>query len=183
MYNVLFIHFFKTSQIKLTNNFNITRCFVFSNDIEKIDINEYDIILLGPGKSKLNPKACDLLKYVPKLEPILRSKHKKIVGLCYGMQILCNMYNYKQIKLKTRHKTTIKKKIKGMNTLKLRFNHKYFCRNVKNTLNTIVIKDNNNAVKIPTFVKFSKNHYGVQFHFTNKKDRSLFLLKILEGNL
>ena len=41
-------------------------------------------------------------------------------------------------------------------------------KSVKNIQNT----------QVPIFIKFSKNHYGIQFHFTNKEyDRSALVHK------
>ena len=51
---------------------------------------------------------------VPNLRKVLQLKNKKILGLCYGMQLLCRNYNLKVQPLKIRHKETTKKKIKGM---------------------------------------------------------------------
>lgn len=185
IYHVLFIHFYKSSDIKLNDNFIIKKKFAFDKDftLSNLNIDKYDIVILGPGKSKLNPKASDMFKYVPNLRKILQLKNKKILGLCYGMQLLCRNYNLKVQPLKLRHKETTKKKIKGMPVVRVRFNHKFKCSNTKKNLNDMKIKDEKEVKKIPTFIKFSKNHFGVQFHFTNKNDRSNMISKIIENQI
>lgn len=37
--------------------------------------------------------------------------------------------------------------------------------------------------QVPIFIKFSKNHYGIQFHFTNKHDRSALVHKIINNEI
>ena len=71
-----------------------------------------------------------MFKYVPNLRKILQLKNKKILGLCYGMQLLCRNYNLKVQPLKLRHKETPRKN-KGMPVVRVRFNHKFKCSNTK----------------------------------------------------
>ena len=189
--NVLYIYFFKGSQLKLTSDFNIKSVFAFSKnfDPDKLHLKKYDIIVLGAGKANLNPKATDLLKYIPNLKKVFKQTDTKIFGLCYGMQLLCHYHNNKLEMLNQRHKTTKRIKIKGLKNMRVRFNHKYTCKNVdtKKKLQVIKIKDSvKDSVKerkIPIFIKFSKNHYGTQFHFTNKEDRSYALTVAINNKL
>ena len=37
--------------------------------------------------------------------------------------------------------------------------------------------------QVPIFIKFTDNHYGIQFHFTNKHDRSTLVHKIINGEI
>ena len=175
--NVLYIYFYLNSDIKLDNRFSVKRIYAFKNNFKNINFDNYDLIILGGGKSNINPMANHLLEYIPLLKNVLKLKNKKILGICYGMQILCSFYNGKITALKERHKTRKHIKIKNFPLLNARFNHKYKCNTNKKVLN--YVKKGNE--KIPNFIKFSKNHYGIQSHFTNSNERSFFIKKIFNN--
>lgn len=182
---VLYLHFNKESKLILTDDFEITNKYVFRKDFEpnNIELTKFDIIILGPGKSKFNPKASDILKYVPKLKTILANKKCKILGLCYGLQLLCHYNNHTIEKLDSRHKTITTESIPNMKKTRVRFNHQFKCKLRENKKITMKKSKKIQNTQVPIFIKFTDNHYGIQFHFTNKHDRSTLVHKIINGEI
>ena len=181
---VLFIHFLQDSKLILTDDFDITRNFAFSKTFNPIssELEKYDLIVFGPGKAGHNPKASDILKYIPNLKKVLKNRKIKIFGLCYGMQILCHYHGNKLNQLEKRHKSTKRLKINGLKNIRVRFNHKFTCKihAKKKILESFEL---NKKQKIPILIKYNKNHYGSQFHFTNKYDRSLAFESVIKDNI
>lgn len=182
MPKVLFIKFYTESKLLLNNYFKVTSRFAFSNefDIDAEEIKKYDIVVLGGGKSGRNPRADSIFKYVKNLKKLKNLKHVKILGICYGSQVLCKLYGKRQKTLLSRHKKRIET---SMNTRKIRFNHRYYCADKKPLETYTIRKPRQKPVKIPTFLKYSKNHYGIQYHYINKKDRSALIKNIIAGKI
>tara|TARA_Y100000816_G_C26048704_1_gene549692 strand:- start:234 stop:797 length:564 start_codon:yes stop_codon:yes gene_type:complete len=182
--NVLFIHFFKESKLLLTNEFNITRQFAFSKSFNPTssELEKYDIIVFGAGKAGRNPKASEVLKYIPSLTKVLKNKKIKIFGLCYGMQILCHYHGNKLNQLEKRHKSTKRLKINGLKNMRVRFNHKFTCK-MSSKKKVLASFQFNKKESIPILIKYNKNHYGSQFHFTNRIDRSFALKSVINDKL
>ncbi len=103
------------------------------------------------------------------------------------MQFLYNLYYNRQVQLlpirhlridiiKLNQKYTLGQKIPN---IQVRFNHKYFCPNISQGVISKYYFSKYN-ITIPILVKFSKNHYGCQFHFINKKNLISFIDVFLE---
>ena len=187
--NILFVAF-NTNPflIKLPNEFNITRIDAFKTDFNNFEYDNYDLIILGGGKSGVNLFiASNIFNYIPNLKKIFKLK-KKIFGICYGMQIMYKYYYDENVhELEKKHKTICYVNLnpkfelsKKYPKLKVRFNHKYYCPRIDEK-NIITKKILDNHISIPCFVKFPKGNYGIQFHFIDKNIRGDILKYIMNN--
>ena len=183
MKKILYLYFYKNSKLILSEKkYNIDKVFLFSKNINIRKLHcDYDLIILAGGKSGL-PLATYAHKYIPNLYKFFdRCVNTPILGVCYGMEILYHYYyNCKLQKLKKRNvKTTdivLDQRYKeslllGSKLKNVSFNHKYYCSDIKKgVISYILYDDYDNIVNIPSFVKFNKKHYGIQFHIKKSTD-------------
>ena len=186
MKKILYLSFYDTDMPDLGNKYQVDYlnilAFYRTTFLPYKDIDQYDLIILGGGIPGI-PKASDLYLYIPELYNLIKSiPDKKVLGICYGMQLLYHLYYKKPVQLlPIRHrkidtiylnqKYTLGKKIKS---IQVKFNHKYYCPDVsKGIISKYYFSKYN--ITIPILVKFSNYHYGCQFHFNDQQDILYFI--------
>jgi imidazoleglycerol phosphate synthase glutamine amidotransferase subunit HisH len=203
MKKILYLYFFKGSAIHLSRHkYIIDKIYVFSKNLDFNRIKKsYDMIILGGGKPGL-PVASDVVKYVPQLYKFLDNcSDIPILGICYGMEVLYTFYYGRRAKLlKTRNVNTFdvcldqryrEAKVIGDQFCNVKFNHKYYCDGINSGIISYIlyndtVRDKKNymgtdtIVKIPSFVKFTKNHYGIQFHLKNTEKNDCIIRSIID---
>lgn len=185
-YNILYLAFYKNDMINLPLEYNIKTEYINNNDkINKIKFNNYDLVILGSGMEGKLPTASKLHKSIPDLyNKLLKDSNIKILGICYGMQLLSHYYyNHDVVKLNNRNKLIMNINldqrysiVKNIPNMKVQFNHKYYCPYITSGIISS-IKFNN--IVIPSMIKYTNNHYGVQFHFLNKYDLGKIIKNII----
>lgn len=189
MKKILYLSFYDSDIPYLGNEYQVEYlnilAFYRTTFLSYKDIDQYDLIILGGGIPGI-PKASDLSLHIPELYNLIKSiPYKKVLGICYGMQFLYHLYYNKAVQLlPIRHsridtiqlnqKYTMGQKIPN---IQVRFNHKYFCPDISQGIISKYYFTNN--ITIPALVKFSKKHYGCQFHFITKKDLISFINVII----
>ena len=183
MKKILYLYFYKNSKLILSNKkYHINKIYLFSKNVNMTNVDcDYDIIILGGGRKGL-PLATDAYKFIPNLYKFFdRCVNTPILGVCYGMEILYHYYyNCKLKKLKKRNVKTVdigfdqryKESAELGSQLKnVSFNHRYYCSDIKKGVISYILYDDCGKIKnIPSFVKFNKKHYGIQFHIKKSKD-------------
>jgi len=192
MIKILYLYFYKNSKLILSNKkYQIHKIYFFSKNVNIANVDcDYDIIILGGGKKGL-PLATDAYKYNPNLYNFFsRCENTPILGVCYGMEILYHYYyNSKLKKLKKRNvnmtDVNIDKRFKesqlGKKIKNVQFNHKYYCHDIdKGIISSLQYYDKDEIINIPSFVKFNKKHYGIQFHIKNSQEYDKLLAVITQ---
>ena len=203
MKKILYLYFFFFFSIHLSRHkYIIDKIYVFSKNLDLNRIKKsYDMIILGGGKPGL-PVASDVVKYVPQLYKFLDNcSDIPILGICYGMEVLYTFYYGRRAKLlKTRNVNTFdvcldqryrEAKVIGDQFCNVKFNHKYYCDGINSGIISYIlyndtVRDKKNymgtdtIVKIPSFVKFTKNHYGIQFHLKNTEKNDCIIRSIID---
>ena len=192
MKKILYFYFYKNSKLFLSSKkYKITKIYLFSKTIDFSKIScDYDIIIFGGGKPGL-PFATDIIHYVPELyDYIDKCKNTLTLGICYGMELLYHYYyNLPLNVLKTRNVNTYdlyidqryKESQLGEYLHNVSFNHQYYCGDISDgVISYITYNDDGDNVLIPSFIKFDKKHYGIQFHIKNAKQLGYFIDTIIE---
>lgn len=117
------------------------------------------------------------------------------------MEVLYNYYYGCRAKLlKTRNVNTFdvyldqrykEAKVIGETLCNVKFNHKFYCAGINSDIISYILYNNtdndkkkymstNTIVKIPSFVKFTKNHYGIQFHLKNTEKNDCIIRSIID---
>ena len=184
MYKLLYLSFYDADRPSFAKKYHVEYFNIFDsspeNDSPIKSGREYDIIIIGGGVAGI-PKASDLSLYVPEIHDFIKSQ-PVVLGICYGMQLLYHLYYNKHVQaLPFRHQKiddiTLSPEYplgKEISSLRVRFNHRYFCPDVSEGIVSQYYLPECDIV-FPNVVQFATNHYGCQFHFTNTDDQNHFL--------
>jgi len=173
--NYLFIYFDSPSNDKIINKFKKLKCNVtdiYFKDIKQDNLKELticDALILGPDRpinlTTLNdlPKKLDIVANLYNLY-----KNKKVLGICFGCQLLgvlnkCVVDKLDTPLLKVKIKTNLSKKYKISKNIKkdiFQYNNKRAI--VKPHKNVSVLAKNEHGI-MGIKIK-GKKHYGLQFH-------------------
>lgn len=186
MKKILYLSFYDSDMPNLGNEYQVDYlnilAFYKTTFLPYKDIDQYDLIILGGGIPGI-PRASDLSLHIPELYNLIKSiPDKKVLGICYGMQFLYHLYYNKPVQqLPIRHRKIDTIKLNQKYTLgqkipfiQVKFNHKYYCQDITQGIISKYYLSKYN-INLPVMVKFNKNHYGCQFHFTKKENLINFI--------